>query len=93
MHFKNIHKYLNLIVLMSCFCCNQYSIDDVIKSKKEHSKRNNLYVEIVTKGFLKANNDDSLINAKCFDGMVEEHAKINNLNVEFVSKILLKSKQ
>ena len=37
-------------------------IDYVIKSKKEHSKRNNLNVEFVTKGFLKANNEDSCIH-------------------------------
>ena len=37
-------------------------IDDVIKSKQEHSKRNNLNVEFVTKGFLKANNEDSCIH-------------------------------
>ena len=28
-------------------------IDDLIKTKKEHSKRNNLNVEFVTEGFLK----------------------------------------
>ena len=93
------YSYINLIVLMSWFCCYQYLIYDIIKSKKEQSKRINFNVEFVTKDFLKANNEDScmysFINAKCFDGMVmlEEHAKRNHLNVEFVTKTLLKSKQ
>ena len=47
---------------MSWFCCNQYLIYDIIKRKKEQSKRINLNVEIVTKGFLKANNEDSCIH-------------------------------
>ena len=50
---------------MSWFCCNKYLIDDVIKSKKEHSKRNNLNVEFLTKGFLKANMKIHVFISKC----------------------------
>ena len=61
---NNLHRstFSKKIVLMSRFCCNQHLIDNVIKSKKDHSKRNNLNVDIVKKGFLKANDEDSCIH-------------------------------